>query len=207
MHEILGVSDIASLTTKLPATIRSMIIVLSDIIKEELVKKIRKSKSYTCLIDEVTDISNVQNLLTFIRFYGMEKAMTVSKFVNTCGILRESETTSPDDLSIFFCLKNVLENNLGLNLEELIGFCSDGASAITWKDNGVAARFKQLEECSRMLSVHCICHRLALACGDTRDDLKFISDFATTMIQLRTFLKSSPKRLKTYIKTAMKLKN
>ena len=51
---------------------------------------------------------------------------------------------------------------------------------------GVAARFKQLKECSGMLSVHCICHRLALACGDTGDDLKFISDFKTTMIQLWT---------------------
>ena len=71
---------------------------------------------------------------------------------------------------------------------------------------GVAARFKQLEECSGMLSVHCICHRWALACGDTGDDLKFISDFETTMIQLWTFFENSPKRLKMYIKTAMRLK-
>ena len=80
-----------------------------------------------------------------------------------------------------------LENNLGLNLDELIGFCLDGASVMTGKDNRVAARFKQLEECCEMLSVCCICHRLALACGDTGDDPKFISDFETTMIQLWTF--------------------
>ena len=109
--------------------------------------------------------------------------MTVWRFLNTCDILGESETTG-DALSIFLCLKNVIENNLGLNLEELIGFCSDGASAMTGKDNGVAARIKQLEECSGILSVHCICHHLALACGDTEDDLKFISDFETTVIQL-----------------------
>ena len=78
------------------------------------------------------------------------------------------------------------ENNLGLNLEELSGFCLDGARVMTGKDNGLAASFKQLEECSGMLSVHCICHRLDLACGDTGDDLKFISDFETTMIQLWT---------------------
>ena len=82
LHEMLGVSNIASFTTRSPATIRSMIIVLSDIIKivlsdiikEELVKKkIKESKGYACLIDEVTDISNVQNLLIFVRFYDMEK--------------------------------------------------------------------------------------------------------------------------------------
>ena len=61
-------------------------------------------------------------------------------------------------------------------------------------------RFKELEECSGMLSMHCICHHLALACGDTGGDLKFISDFETTMIQLWT-----SKHLKTYIKTAMRL--
>ena len=80
----------------------------------------------------------------------------------------------------------MLENNLGLNFEELIGFCSDGASVITEKDNGVTARFKQLEECSGILNLHCISHRLALACRDTGDDLNFISDFKTTMIQLWT---------------------
>ena len=115
------------------------------------------------------------------RFYDMEKGMIVSKFVNTCNIFGESKTTLADALSIFLCLKNVLENNLGLNLEELIGFCLDGASVMTAKDNGMVARFKHLEECSGMLNVHCICHHLSLACGDTGDDLKFISDFEITI--------------------------
>ena len=136
----------------------------------------------------------------------MEKGITVSKFVNTCDILGESETMSADALFVFLYLKNVLENNLGLNLEELIGFCLDGASVRTGKDNGVAVRFKQLEECHGMLNVHCICHYLALACGNTGDDLKFISDFKTAMIQLWNFLKNFPKCLKMYIKTAMRLK-
>ena len=136
----------------------------------------------------------------------MEKGITVSKFVNTCDILGESETMSADALFVFLYLKNVLENNLGLNLEELIGFCLDGASVMTGKDNEVAVRFKQLEECHGMLSVHCICHYLALACGNTGDDQKFISDFKTAMIQLWNFLKNYPKCLKMYIKTAMRLK-
>ena len=42
LQEMLGASDIASFATRSPATIRSMIIVLSDNIKEELVKKSRK---------------------------------------------------------------------------------------------------------------------------------------------------------------------
>ena len=59
------------------------------------------------MFDEVTEISNVKNLLTFIRFYDMEKGMTVSEFANICDISEESVTTSADALSIFLCLKNV----------------------------------------------------------------------------------------------------
>ena len=50
LHEMLGVSGIASFTTRSPATIRSMIIVLSDIIKEELVKK-NQGKQRLCMFD------------------------------------------------------------------------------------------------------------------------------------------------------------
>ena len=59
------------------------------------------------MFDEVTEILNVKNLLTFIRFYDMEKGMTVSKFANICDISEESVTTSADALSIFLCHKNV----------------------------------------------------------------------------------------------------
>ena len=50
LHEMLGVSGIASFTTRSPVTIRSMIIVLSDIIKEELVKK-NQGKQRLCMFD------------------------------------------------------------------------------------------------------------------------------------------------------------
>ena len=76
---------------------------------------------------------------------------------------------------------------------------------MTGKDNGVTTGFKKLAKFSWMLSVHCIYHRLAFVCGDTGGNLKFLSDFETTMIHLWKFLKYSPKRLKTYIKTAMRL--
>ena len=105
----------------------------------------------------------------------------------------EVETTSVDALSIFSSRKDALETELGLDLKELVEFRSDRASVMTGKDNGVAARFKQLGKCNIMLSVHCICHCLALACAKTGDDLKFISDFEVTMTQLWTFFKTFPK--------------
>ena len=59
---------------------------------------------------------------------------------------------------------------------------------------------------SSMVNVHCICHRLALACADTGDDYKFINSFETNPIELSKFFKNSSKRLKIYIRTTLKCK-
>ena len=72
---------------------------------------------------------------------------------------------------------------------------------------GVAARFKELESYKTMINIHCICHCLALACAKTGDAFKFIQEFEKTMLDLWTFFKNSPKRLKTYIKTKLEGRN
>ena len=74
---------------------------------------------------------------------------------------------------MFNCLCSITEKE-NLQLENLKGFASDGASVKTGKYNGVAAKFKELESCKIMINIHCICHRLALACADTGDALKYI---------------------------------
>ena len=58
-----------------------------------------------------------------------------------------------------------------------------------------------------MLSVHGICHQLALACSDTGDELSYIQKFEKTLLQLWKFFKNSPKRLKIYIKTALSMRD
>ena len=51
-----------------------------------------------------------------------------------------------------------------LNETRLAGLATDGANVMIGKNNGVAALLRR--ECKLMLNVHCICHRLALACAD-----------------------------------------
>ena len=77
--------------------------------------------------------------------------------------MAESETNSADPanaLSIFSSFKNSLETELGLDLKELVRFFSDGASVMTGKNHGLAARFNHLDEFNTILSVHCIYHPL-----------------------------------------------
>ena len=57
--------------------------------------------------------------------------------------------------------------------------------------------------------MHCVCHKLALACTDAKDDgnLKFIKEVETVVTQLWKVFENSPKRLACYLKVQQQLKN
>jgi hypothetical protein len=57
-----------------------------------------------------------------------------------------------------------------------------------------------------MLNVHCICHRLALACGDANDHVSYIKTVEKVLLQLWTFFKNSAKRSAAYAKAAVAAK-
>ena len=57
-----------------------------------------------------------------------------------------------------------------------------------------------------MFSIHCICHRLALACADTGDDSKLIRNAEEISIGFWRVFKSSPKRLHIYKKVTLSSK-
>lgn len=75
----------------------------------------------------------------------------------------------------------------------LVGFGSDGASVMTGKHSGVAARIKAKQ--TILTSTHCIAHCLALATGQAGDKVKFIADtFKPTLKQLFYFYENNPIR-------------
>ena len=76
---------------------------------------------------------------------------------------------------------------------------------MTGVKGGVATKLRE-EFSKSMINIHCICHRLALACADTGDDYKFIRSFEQNLIELWKFFKNSSKRLKIYIRIALKSK-
>ena len=136
---------------------------LSQATKSNLIKKIEKSKVFAVLTDEATDISYMQQLFTFIRFYDSEKKnATDNCFVNTSLLLCESENTAPDAQLIYLSLKYLIVNDLSLNLSHFQAFYSDGASVMTGKKGGVAAKFRKDEQYENIPNIHCICHRLTL---------------------------------------------
>ena len=74
--------------------------------------------------------------------------------------------------------------------KKVVGFGSDGASVMTGKNNGVAARLKRVNPF--LISIHCKAHKLALCTSQASTGIQFLSTFKETLTALyRYFQKSS----------------
>ena len=80
----------------------------------------------------------------------------------------------------------------GLGIECVAAFGSDGASVMTGKRNGVAAKLKQMQP--SLVSVHCVAHRLALAVSEAADQVSPVKQFKSYLNSFLTYFHRSPKR-------------
>ena len=204
----LDVADIKLFHKRGKTSLRNMLLHIGNVLLQDIVDRIKKSGAFGLLSDGVTDIANQHQNISFIKYYDQLISDAATVFINTCDLLAEgdNEDVSAGSETTFNSLVSLIKR-LGLSLSDLKAMASDGASVMTGEKSGVGARFKELEECKTLITVHCICHRLALACGDTGDGLSFVKTFETTMLSLWNFFKNSPKRLKIYIKVALGYRN
>ncbi|XP_068731042.1 zinc finger protein 862-like [Montipora capricornis] len=105
-----------------------------------------------------------------------------------------------------FCLlcKKQLQS-VGLEVQIMRSFVSDGASVMTRARNGVAKLLK--DENPLILSFHCLAHKLALACASSADTLDYIAHCELQLNQLRKLFDNSAKRIATYLKVQECIKN
>ncbi len=77
--------------------------------------------------------------------------------------------SSANSENLYNVVKSKLES-LGLNIRNLSGVSTDGASVMVGKNGGLVKKLK--DDNPALVAIHCICHRLALACVDTNADIK-----------------------------------
>ena len=80
---------------------RELILILGSQVKQNLIKRIKKSALFGVLTDKVTDIANIQNLLTFIKFYDEEKWKADAVFIDSIDLLHFFETMQPMQKQLF----------------------------------------------------------------------------------------------------------
>ena len=189
--EKMGVDDLKYFQTRSEPVLRKMLLLIAKTIIQDIVVKIKTSNVYGLLTDEVTDISNICQLVSFVKYYDYNKEKAETVFIDCSNLLEFSENSSPNADAIVSCITEKFQE-LKIEISNLKAFVSDGASVMVGKKGGVATKLKT-NFALKTFNIHCICHRLALACADTGDDYKFIRNVGEILIELRDSSKTLPR--------------
>ena len=83
-------------------------------------------------------------------------------------------------------------NEKSLEVTKLCAFGSDGASVMTGRLSGIAVRLSR--HSPRMIAVHCVNHRLALAAAHASDSIPYLKQFKS-LLQTLFFFQNSAVRM------------
>lgn len=163
--------------------------------------KVQEQSFYGLLVDDMTDVSNEEQMLAFVQYFDVDLGRLECKFLFTANALEES--TSANATTVHGIITNQLQA-LKIPLKKLRGLATEGASVMTGKNRGLQALLKK--DVISLVAVHCVCHKLALACTDSNDELKMIKEVETEVTQLRKIFYNSPKKLVAYLKVQEEMK-
>lgn len=134
-------------------TVKRRIVEMSSSIEEQLLLQLRECNYFALQVDESTDITNMAQLLVFIRFDYQSEVKEEFLF---CKPL-ESNTKAEDIFNVI----NEYIIKARISWSKCVGLCTDGAKAMSGHLSGLGARIKKVApECQ---STHCVIHREALA--------------------------------------------
>ena len=178
-----------------------MFITLGESIQEIILEGIRRAKSLGILADEAANVAVLQQLIIFLKYVNPDIGVAKTEFLATKCI------DDPRGANAEVITNHILDTlkECDLEVRNLKSFVSDGASVMTGEHNGVAARLKRVNKV--LLNFHCICNRLALACADTGDSIKYIVKVESLLKETWKFFENSPKRISIFMKVQTELKD
>ncbi|XP_050065980.1 52 kDa repressor of the inhibitor of the protein kinase-like [Aphis gossypii] len=137
-----------------PLIQNEIISVCNKLILEHLVANVNKSKSFTILADETTDVSNKEQITLCVRYVDLDANKIREDFLQFIEIQNMSGKGLSDVI-----LKSMTD--FGLNTKYLTGQGYDGAAAMSGRYNGVQKFIR--DEHPSAFYLHCSAHCLNLA--------------------------------------------
>ena len=190
--------DMSGFNHTLMGSQRDMLLLLGEMIQKEVIAAV--TGPFGIMVDDMTDIANLEQMLGFIQYYSKSSEKVEVKFLCLENVLANSDKA--DSETITGVLLKVIEKH-GLNFTWFKSFVSDGASVMVGERSGVATRLKADERIQSLISVHCVCHKLALACTDTLNDLSTIKQVQNTLNTLWRLLDNSNKKASIFLKVQL----
>ncbi|XP_067122016.1 E3 SUMO-protein ligase KIAA1586-like, partial [Centruroides vittatus] len=162
---------------------------ISTEIKRNIFGKLITARSkISIIIDEASTVSHKSVLIIYLKSEVMDFEDSITIFID---LIELEETTSEN---VFKTLMTVLEKH-GFDeqylKENLIGFCSDGASVMLGKKSGVATRIEQ--KFPGICIWHCLAHRIQLSLDDVIKDIKAVNHFKHFLDKLYVYYHTSNK--------------
>ena len=114
--EIIGLADIKDITKRSNTVLKEQVLTLGDQLMEDIIQEIKRSNVYGLLMDEVMDLSNTHQLVTFIKYYDQNLRDARTRFVNVSDVLEGSVDTTATAETIHDCLI-ILLNSLDLKIQ------------------------------------------------------------------------------------------
>ena len=179
---------------------RGILTTMGRVIKGKITKAAKEAKCYGLMVDDVTDIQVKEQNIIFIQY--VENANVQIRFLAVKDLMEDA--ASPNAQTITDNIKAELAKN-DLQVQKFLSLASDGASVMVGKNNGVSALLKR--ENPRLVNVHCICHRLALACGDSNNEVEYMLTIERLLVQLYKWLENSCVKTAAYLKMQLRLQD
>ena len=194
LMERAGLQNLKHFTYTGEGTLQEMFLILGQVVKDRVTERVNKSKFFGCLVDEVTDVSVLQQFVTFVKYVHEGKSRT--EFLHTEHL---SEATGK---ALAESLEGILEK-CSLDISKMKSCVSDGANVMLGAHNGMVAHIRK--KVPDLVNIHCVCHRLALACVDTCKELTYLLTVERLLNQVWKFYDYSPKKTAKLVMVQMEL--
>ena len=136
---------------------------LAAVVGDEQFSALRRSRFFSLLIDESSDISVKKQLVLVARYLVGRDVKTA--FIDIQDIFDGTANTIVQAIHSFIVKRS-------LDIDKLRGFATDEASVMVGCRTSVAT---QLKQCSpSLISIHCVNHRLALAASHAADNIPYL---------------------------------
>ena len=159
-------------------TIKSRIHEMSDNIKSKVLSKIDSSPVFALQLDESTDISNLSQLLVYVRYVADER-------INEEFLFCQPLETTSKAVDVFQMLFDFFDKT-ELSWSKLVGVCTDGAPAMIGANSGLISLVKQKNPAIQ--GTHCMIHKAALV---SKTIPKRLHEHTSVVIKVVNYVKSS----------------
>lgn len=163
-----------------------IISICGDVLKEEIINKVKKAEAYSVLADETADISGTEQLSIGLRYFNEETREVEEAFVGFIELDALDANTIAKTIEIFLTKED-------LNPEKCVGLGFDGCSTMSGKENGVQAILRK--RYTKAFFFHCSSHKLNLVINDL-NALPEIRNTIGTIKDIITFFRESVLRRK-----------